>query len=286
MKSMPKPQPVAKKVLPWPAEVKSERLLLRPLTHEDAADVFAYASQPIVSKFLSWQPHGSIGDSHDFIAWARANYGRGIPAPWGIEHRRDQKIIGTISFLSYSPTHCLADIGYVLAPEYWGQGIAPEAVKAVLRHGFEVLGLNRVEAQCRLENVASARVLEKAGLCEEATLRQRFQIGDVFYDSRLFSALREEWNDPAAQSEADSYEQLLERAKRELPELRRRAQEGISGLCRIAGIPEPDYEKGKRRSGESLEEFRQRAKREIPELRRKAVEAIAELRRLAGKPPK
>ena len=129
-------------------------------------------------------------------------------------------------------------------------------------------------------------MLEKAGLCEEATLRQRFQIGDVFYDSRLFSALREEWNDPAAQSEADSYEQLLERAKRELPELRRRAQEGISGLCRIAGIPEPDYEKGKRRSGESLEEFRQRAKREIPELRRKAVEAIAELRRLAGKPPK
>jgi len=179
--------------LPAPAPLFSERLILRPLQHEDANDVFQYASQPIVSRFLSWSPHETLADSHDFIASARAGYRAGRVAPWGIEHRADKKLIGTITFLTYSPVHALADIGYVISPDYWGQGIAPEAARTLIQYGFETLSLNRIEAQCRLENQASSRVLEKAGLKGEAVLRQRFQVEGTFHDSHLFSILYDEW---------------------------------------------------------------------------------------------
>jgi ribosomal-protein-alanine N-acetyltransferase len=185
--------PQAQKQLPWPAEIISPRLLLRPLRHEDAGDVYAYASELVVSKFLSWPPHQTLGDTHDFIAWARARYQAGLPAPWALEHRRERCVIGTLALLSYSPTHALADVGYVLSPAYWGQGLVPEALAALIEHCFTVLGINRIEAQCRTNNVASSRVLIKSGLHEEALLRQRFHVGGVFYDSQLFSILREDW---------------------------------------------------------------------------------------------
>lgn len=188
------------KVLPWPQEMTSAHLLLRPLRHEDATDIFAYASQPLVSQFLSWAAHETLDDSHDFIAWARARYAVGVPAPWALEHQQDQLVIGTLALLSYSPTHALADVGYVLSPDYWGQGLAAEALRTLLQHCFLNLGLNRIEAQCRVSNLASARVLAKAGFQGEAILRQRFHVDGVFYDSHLFSILKDEWESSRSNS--------------------------------------------------------------------------------------
>jgi [ribosomal protein S5]-alanine N-acetyltransferase len=92
-----------------------------------------------------------------------------------------------------APEHSRAELGYVLAQEYWGTGLMPEAVRRVIRFCFERMDLNRVEARCLAENVASARVMEKAGMSYEGTLRKREYIKGAYRDMKMYSILRSEY---------------------------------------------------------------------------------------------
>jgi [ribosomal protein S5]-alanine N-acetyltransferase len=74
--------------------------------------------------------------------------------------------------VNYAPEHARAELGYVLSREHWGKGLMPEAVRAVIRFGFGRMELNRIQARCVAENTASARVMEKAGMTYEGTLRE------------------------------------------------------------------------------------------------------------------
>ena len=89
--------------------------------------------------------------------------------------------------------HSRAELGYVLAQEYWGTGLMPEAVRRVIRFCFERIDLNRVEARCIAKNRASARVMEKAGMSYEGTLRRREYIKGAYKDMRMYSILRTEY---------------------------------------------------------------------------------------------
>jgi ribosomal-protein-alanine N-acetyltransferase len=93
----------------------------------------------------------------------------------------------------YAPEHARAELGYVLSREHWGRGLMPEAVRAVIRFGFGRMGLNRVQARCIAENVASARVMEKAGMAYEGTLRESEFIKGAYRDMKLYSILRREY---------------------------------------------------------------------------------------------
>ena len=176
-----------------PEAIETERLLLRPLSYRDAEDVFAYASRPETSRYLSWPPHTSITDSEIFIATVLTAYAKEAPPLWAAVLKEEDRVIGTISFLTHNHIHGYADIGYVLTPEAWGQGLATEATCAILDYGFTEMGLNRIEAQVRTSNKASARVLEKAGFQREALLAQRFFIEGTHHDSYLYALLRRDW---------------------------------------------------------------------------------------------
>ena len=93
----------------------------------------------------------------------------------------------------YAPEHARAELGYVLSRKLWGRGLMPEAVRAVVRFGFGRMELNRIEARCIIENAASARVMEKAGMTCEGTLREREFIKGAYRDMRLYSILRREY---------------------------------------------------------------------------------------------
>jgi ribosomal-protein-alanine N-acetyltransferase len=84
-------------------------------------------------------------------------------------------------------------MGYDLWPDYWGQGLMPEALRALLRYGFEVMELNRVEATTHTENQRSMRVLEKLGFQREGVLRDYYCREGMYNDQVLFSLLRREW---------------------------------------------------------------------------------------------
>ncbi|MBQ1946848.1 MAG: GNAT family N-acetyltransferase, partial [Clostridia bacterium] len=102
----------------------------------------------------------------------------------------DGRLIGTIGFIWVNTDHRSAEVGYSLARDCWNQGYATESLKAILHYGFERLRLNRIEAQHEADNPASGRVMEKAGMQYEGTLRQRVFNKGHFSDVMLYARVR------------------------------------------------------------------------------------------------
>ena len=161
---------------------------------DDAGAMFAYASDPEVTRYVLWDTHRSIVDSESFLSFAMEGYERGDFGGWGVVLKDSGAFVGTCGMDGgYAPEHARAEIGYVLSREHWGKGLMPEAARAVIRFGFERMSLNRVEARCIAENTASARVMEKAGMIYEGTLREREFVKGAFRDIKLYSILRSEF---------------------------------------------------------------------------------------------
>lgn len=89
--------------------------------------------------------------------------------------------------------HGRGEIAYALNRAYWGNGYMPEAAAAVLAFGFDTLQLNRIEARCEVDNLPSERVMQKLGMQFEGVLRQHVQVQGRYRDLKLYSILREEW---------------------------------------------------------------------------------------------
>lgn len=144
-------------------DLQTERLLLRRLTREDAADIFAYASDPEVARLTTWEAHRTLDDSLQYLERVRTWYDEGFGGPWGLVLKDTGTLVGTCG-LAVVPEHYRAELGYAIARSCWGQGLMTEAALAAIHFGFVSLGLNRIEARCRLDNIASARVMEKCGM--------------------------------------------------------------------------------------------------------------------------
>lgn len=153
-------------------DLETKRLKLRRFTLDDAQDMFDnWASDPAVTKYLTWPTHTSIEVTKAVLeSWA-SNYADGAYFNWAIERKGSGKVIGSIAVVALDED-IAAEIGYCLGRAYWGQGIMTEAVMAVLDHLFDAVGLNRVAAYHDANNPRSGRVMEKAGMKYEGILRQ------------------------------------------------------------------------------------------------------------------
>jgi [ribosomal protein S5]-alanine N-acetyltransferase len=152
--------------------LETERLLLRKITLEDVDDMYSYASNKEVSKYVTWETHHTLYDTKVFVEFILTQYENKKIAPWGIEYKENGKLIGTIDFVSWQTKHNSAEIGYALSPDYWGKGIATEAANEVITFGFTHMDLIRIQAKCFVKNIGSARVMEKVGMSFEGTLRK------------------------------------------------------------------------------------------------------------------
>ena len=170
--------------------LETDRLTLRPLQMRDAQDMYAYASDPAVSRYVLWDAHRSLRETRRYLRAARRQYRKGLPGCYAIVLRSSGRMIGTIGFMWINCEHRSAEVGYSLSRDCWNQGYATEALRAVLRFGFNTLRLNRIEAQHELDNPASGRVMEKCGMRCEGTLRQRVFNKGRFSDVRLYAILR------------------------------------------------------------------------------------------------
>ena len=173
--------------------LETARLRLRKLRLSDAADFYAYARDPEVARFTTWTAHTSVDDSRAFIINALSQYGNGLVGQWGVEHKADRRIIGTCGFAYCIAWHHRAEVAYALARPYWRQGYMTEAMHAVLAAGFDQLALNRIEARCEVDNLASERVMQKVGMRFEGVLRQHMLVKGSYRDLKLYAILREEW---------------------------------------------------------------------------------------------
>ncbi|MBR3017750.1 MAG: GNAT family N-acetyltransferase [Clostridia bacterium] len=170
--------------------LKTQRLILRPLRMRDAEDLFAYAKDPEVSKHVLWDTHRSIWDSRQFLRAAIRQYRKGQPGSFAITLRQSGRMIGTIGFMWINVDYKSGEVGYSLSRDYWNRGIMTEALREVLRFGFEELELNRIEAQHETTNPASGKVMEHAGMRYEGTLRQRIKNKGRYVDVALYAILR------------------------------------------------------------------------------------------------
>ncbi len=175
--------------------IETDRLLLRKMTFSDAGDIFEYASDPQVSEYTLWSTHSSIEDSKFFLKTIVKMYKRRELVDWGIVHKAEKKFIGTCGFVEWSITHSRAEIGYALSRKYWGEGYMSEAVSAVIDFGFREMLLNKIEARCEINNIASARVMEKVGMQLEGILRQQLFVKGRYWDLKTYSILREDFFD-------------------------------------------------------------------------------------------
>lgn len=152
-----------------PAIVPTERLTLRPPRRQDAPAVFArYARDPEVTRYLTWRTHESLAQSERFVDACVAAWGKGR-GPWVLTRTGDDSAIGMIDLRIEV---CRAELGYVLARSEWGRGLMSEAAAAVVELALAEPGIYRAWAVCDVDNRASARVLEKAGMALEARLRR------------------------------------------------------------------------------------------------------------------
>ncbi len=175
-------------------DIQTERLLLRKVTPGDAEDMLAYVSDPEVARHTTWEPYDSIEQVRDHLRSVISNYERGEPANWGVMLRESGRLIGMCGFMagSWEPEYARASLGYAIAREYWDRGLTTEAVRAAIAFGFNHLSLNRIEARCIAENTASERVMQKAGLSYEGTLRDYVFRKGAYRDYKVYSILRRE----------------------------------------------------------------------------------------------
>ena len=173
--------------------LNTERLILRKMEMRDAEDVYEYSSDSVVPAYLLWRPHTSLEESRRYVHLVKKYYAKKEFFDWALEHKESGKMIGTCGFSRIDEANLCAELGYVLHRAYWGQGLAVEAAKEVIRIGFEVLAFNRIEARYMIENHASARVLEKLGFTFEGVHRKSIFVKGQFRDIGYYALLKEDY---------------------------------------------------------------------------------------------
>jgi ribosomal-protein-alanine N-acetyltransferase len=174
-----------------PPRLETERLLLRGWEPDDVDSVFAYASDPEVTRFMAWDQHRSIEDSRAFLDLLVAEqYGR-HELDYCICRKSDPgTAIGGLGLYWRTPPPGTMELGYVLRRSAWGNGFAPEAGRRVIRHAFETTSAERIFAPIFAENAKSRRAAEKMGLAFEGVLRSAAVYRGRRWDQAIYAILR------------------------------------------------------------------------------------------------
>lgn len=155
-----------------PPEIfETPRLRSRPPRMEDAEPIFeSYAQDLDVVKYLIWRPHKNIGETRAFLRSILKISENSAKFPYVIDRKSDGKLLGM--FEIRLDGH-MADMGYVLAKTHWGQGYMTEATQAFVDWALAQSGIYRIWSICDIENLASAKVMEKVGMQREGILRRQ-----------------------------------------------------------------------------------------------------------------
>ncbi|MBD2725882.1 GNAT family N-acetyltransferase [Nostoc sp. FACHB-892] len=166
-------------------ELKTERLLLRETTLQDAEAIFAIFSDPAVTQFHDLDTFTSIEEAIAVVGRRAKRFEQGEGIRWGIARKQDNVLIGSCGF-TWNPQENSAEVGYELASTFWRQGIITESVDTILQFGFKKMGLRFVVAQVMLDNIASKKLLEKLGFQSQGLLKQYGFFKGQFHDLEQF----------------------------------------------------------------------------------------------------
>lgn len=174
----------------------TNRLILRPMTMDDAESLFSYRSIPQVNTYTYTPVWTSLDDARKHLE----NYVPKVNSPasgfgkWMIVRQDTNEVIGDVFLSKDSELQGTTEVGYMIHPNHAGHGFATEAVHEALRIGFEEWGVHRIYARVDEENVGSVRVCQKLGMRQEGYLLENDRRGDVWSNELVFAMLDREWS--------------------------------------------------------------------------------------------
>ena len=175
--------------------LETERLTLRRFTMEDAQAMFHnWASDPEVTKYLTWPPHDSLGVTQ----WILNEWVTGYEKPdfyqWAIVPKGYGQPIGCISVVEKNDNAQWVEMGYCIGKAWWGKGILPEALGATTEYFFRKVGVLRIQASHDVQNPNSGKVMRKCGMTYEGTLRQAARNNQGICDVSYYGILKAEYD--------------------------------------------------------------------------------------------
>ncbi len=173
--------------------IECDKIILRKMLFEDAEDMYEYAHNPEVPKYLTWYPHTDIDYTKAYLRYVSQRYRTGDCIDWAIVDRASGKMIGTCGFARIDYQNDSAEIGYVLNPNFQRKGIAAEAARAVIAFGFDVMELERIEARYMIGNTPSRKVMEKCNMTFEGIRRSGAKIKDIYQDIGICAITRADY---------------------------------------------------------------------------------------------
>tara|TARA_R110002072_G_scaffold54220_2_gene142345 strand:+ start:628 stop:1461 length:834 start_codon:yes stop_codon:yes gene_type:complete len=178
---------LAERVSPGSLPVlETERLILRPMTLDDAESLHPALSDKGNMQYWSCGPLQNLDETRDYLRWNVR--GEGVECFAFARKDAPKQALGWVILIDGKPD--VAEIGYMLRPDAQGQGLAREAARRVIRHGFETRGLRRIWADTDPDNTASIRLLESLGFVREGLLRGEWKTHIGVRDSLIFGLLR------------------------------------------------------------------------------------------------
>ena len=176
-------------------DLYTRRLHLRRYRPEDYRAMYDnWASDPEVTRFVSWGTHASPETTRALMEMWVEGYASPTVYRWGIE--KDGELIGDISLVRWREEEESCEIGYCLCRRFWGQGLMTEALNRVIAFLFETVGFHRIMLCHDVQNPASGRVMQKCGLRPEGIFRgERKRKDGTWMDVAYYAILR---TDPRA----------------------------------------------------------------------------------------
>lgn len=176
-------------------KLETTRLILRPFVKEDAPAMYRnWASDPEVTKFLSWPTYKTVDTAHEILDIWVPQYADNTFYQWAIELKALGEVMGSISVVNFDERVDSVEIGFCIGKAFWGQGIMTEAFRAVIDFLFEEVGVQRIEAGHDPNNPASGAVQRKCGLKYEGTFRRKIRSNQGITDVAWHAILKEEWS--------------------------------------------------------------------------------------------
>lgn len=159
--------------LDLPERIETDRLTLFRLRYEDAEELFyTYASKPEATRYMSWPTHRSLKDTRKFMDYAVSGWKEGTDYSFAIRLKNENRLIGSCGLLNDEGK---IQFGYILSPTQWNKGYGTEVCRKLMSTLKRLDGVFRVSTFVDAENIASAKVLMKSGLVEEARLDKWFR---------------------------------------------------------------------------------------------------------------
>jgi ribosomal-protein-alanine N-acetyltransferase len=168
---------------------------MREMTPNDVDSMFSYYSNPEMMKYTSTDLHTSKDETFSRVTKLSASYVSNKGISWAIEEIGLRKVIGDLGIYFITSDGKKAGVGFNIAKEYWNKGYGTEALTIALRYVINEMGVIRIEGTCRTENTASSRVMEKAGMKYEGTLRQYSYKNGIYYDVKMYSLIKSDLAD-------------------------------------------------------------------------------------------